>query len=436
MTDAAADLAICIPTRNRARFLRDCLRHLAGFTRLRLEVVVTDNASDDGTAEVARAFDNGPFARFTYHRHERDVGMTRNMDAALRLAAAPYLWVLSDDDIAYESGLVFLLERLEQFPSAVAACGRYDAVASTVVGADPFRVPIKMGLMPRGRIESLAEYIFVTDGHPVMRREAYQRHCGMEEKGFGLLPLYARLLNHGDILFIESSIIAHLSNPESLSSRLPDPWFVDFVTGDIELAMASMEQPVGQAVASHVRRAVLGLVYLNAARFARIRGDLLLMRHFLQRSKAIETAGNALLVHWESAFLVATAVQRLARQLGDVGARRVSVEDTAPMRLVAAHLQAALPGAKCELHRRRNDAGDRHDARVTWAQGGTEGGGAGPHFAFLDIVGWCRVTAFPVSVGIGADGRLAIAHAAPEAAELLRRVPREFSVMMEDYGTA
>lgn len=433
MTEAAADLAICIPTRNRARFLRDCLRHLAGFTRLRLEVVVTDNASEDGTAEVARAFDNGTFARFTYHRHGQDVGMTRNMDAALRLAAAPYLWVLSDDDIAYESGLAFLLERLEQFPSAVAACGRYDAVASTVVGSDPFRVPSKMGLVPRGRIESLAEYIFITDGHPVMRREAYQRHCGMEEKGFGLLPLYARLLDHGDILFIESSIIAHLSNPDSLSSRLPEPWFVDFVTGDIEVAMASMEQPVGQAVVSHVRRAVLGLVYLNAARFARIRGDLLLMRHFLQRSKALEMAGNDLLAHWESAFLVATAVQRLARQLGDLGARRVILEDSAPMRLVAAQLQAALPGAKCELRLQPGDAGDPHEASVTWAPSGLDR--AGPRFAFLDVVGWCRVTAFPMSVGIGADGRLAIAYAAPEAAELLRRVPRSFSVMMENYGT-
>jgi len=432
MPDAAADLAICIPTRNRARFLRDCLRHLAGFTRLRLEVVVTDNASEDDTAAVARAFDNGSFARFTYHRHERDVGMTRNMDAALRLAAAPYLWVLSDDDIAYEGGLVFLLERLEQFPSAVAACGRYDAVASTAVGSDPFRVPSKMGLVPRGRIESLAEYIFITDGHPVMRREAYQRHCGMEEKGFGLLPLYARLLNHGDILFIESSIIAHLSNPDSLSSRLPEPWFIDYVAGDVELAMASMAQPVGEAVASHVRRAVMGLVYLNAARFARIRGDLVLMRHFLQRCKAIEMAGSDLLVHWEAAFLVATAIQRLARQLADTGAQRVFLEDTAPMRLVAAQLQAALPAAKCELRRAGDAAGDRPDARVGWEQ--AEGGASAPSFAFLDVLGWCRVTAFPVSVGVGADGKLAMTYAAPEAAALLRSVPRSFSVMMENYG--
>lgn len=433
MTEGGADLAICIPTRNRARFLRDCLRHLAGFTRIRLEVVVTDNASEDDTAKVAREFDDGRFARFTYHRHARDVGMTRNMDAALRLATAPCLWVLSDDDIAYEGALVFLLERLAQFPSAVAACGRYDAVASTAVGSDPFRAPDKMGLVPRGNVMSLAETIFITDGHPVMRREAYQRHCGMEDLGFGLLPLYARLLNHGDILFIESSIIAHLSNPDSLSSRLPEPWFIDYVTGDIEVAMASVEPPAGPAVVAHVRRAVLGLVYVNAARFARIRGDLLLMRHFLQRARALEIAGNDLLVHWEAAFLLDTAIQRLARQLGDLGAKRVVLEDVPAMRPVAARLQAALPDAKLEWRRAGDAAGARPDAWVGWAQ--AEGGAGAARFAFLDILGWCRVTAYPVSVGIGADGKLALAHAAPEAQELLRRVPRNFSVMMQNYGT-
>jgi len=147
----SAELSICIPTRNRAPFLQKCLSHLKGFSRLRLEVIVSDNASEDATPNVARGFEKGAFERFLYHRHREDVGVARNMDAALRLAGAPYVWILSDDDIAYEGALVFLRQLLERTPAAVAACGGYASVRAMNVGADRFQAPASGGGDREGR---------------------------------------------------------------------------------------------------------------------------------------------------------------------------------------------------------------------------------------------------------------------------------------------
>ena len=47
-----AKLSICIPTRNRAAELGRHLAHIATFQRFNYEVVVSDNASDDGTKAV------------------------------------------------------------------------------------------------------------------------------------------------------------------------------------------------------------------------------------------------------------------------------------------------------------------------------------------------------------------------------------------------
>lgn len=50
-----ASISIVVPSRNDAEILRGCLDSLAAQTRPPDEVIVVDNASDDDTAEVARA---------------------------------------------------------------------------------------------------------------------------------------------------------------------------------------------------------------------------------------------------------------------------------------------------------------------------------------------------------------------------------------------
>jgi hypothetical protein len=436
----SAQLSICIPTRNRAALLRNCLSHLKGFRKLGLEVIVFDNASDDDTRKVVRDFQKGAFARFVYHRHAENIGPARNMDAALRLATAPYAWVLSDDDIAYEEALLFMVGCLESSASVVAVCGGYDSGDRMNVGFDNFKAPELVAVIGKGDIEKLAANVLVTDGHPVMRREIFQRHCRMEERGFGLFPLYGRLLRYGDVVHVNAPVMGHLRNPDSLTTNLTEPWFIDYVNGDIELALAGAEREIPLAVLEGAKNPVQGTLYLHAARMARIQGDALLMRHFLLRAKAVHKMDEASLMHWEAAFLIDAAMQRTAQMLRDVGAKRVFVEDHPTLGKIAAQL--ALMRPELDWRARRPDpraAGEPHDVRMYWsadAAADRPAGDASPAFSFMGIVDGCRVTRSPISIESGEDGSCGVRYLEPEAAELLAGSPRLFQILMEDYGVA
>jgi hypothetical protein len=422
----SAEFGICIPTRNRAPFLQKCLTHLKGFTRLRLEVIVSDNASDDATARIARGFEKGAFERFLYHRHAQDVGVARNMDAALRLATAPYIWILSDDDIVYERALVFLRDLLERTPGAVAACGSYGGVQGMNVGIDLFEAPSSVVVIGKGNLQLLAENVMVADGYPVMRREIFQRHCRLEERGFGLLPLYGRLLRYGDLLYAHANIMEHLANADSLSARFSEPWALDSYSADIELAMSGAAEPVPLAAVDRAKNAAQGAMYLQAVRIARMQAEPLLMRHFLLRAKAVHQTDMETLVHWESAFLLDAAVQRLALVLRDMGARKVLLEDAPVLRALAEALESALPGVACRLGA-PGEADARQQVSVRWS--------AQEGLSFLDVVDWCRVTDFPIRLAVDGSGNATIDYEEPRARRMLEQVPAAFSLMMTDYKT-
>ena len=421
----SAELSICIFTRNRAPFLQKCLSHLKGFSRLRLEVIVSDNASEDATPKVARAFEKGVFERFYYHRHRENVGVARNTDTALRLGTAPYLWCLSDDDVAYESALVFLRDLLARTPTAIAACGGYASVRSMQVGSDRFQAPSSMLVIGKSDLTTLAQNVMVADGHPLMRRQDFQKHCRLEERGFGLLPLYGRLLRYGDVHYTDAPIMEHLTNPDSLSTRMTEPWFIDNYGADIELAMAGASRPVPLAAVDRAKNIAQGTIYLNAARMARMQGDPLLMRHFLLRAKAIHQIDAATLVHWESTFLLEAAGRRLAQVLEELGAKKILVEDLPLLRAIAAQLEAAVPDADWRFGLPAKASPDPREVQVRWS------GGEG--LVFLEVVDWCRVTDFPIR--LAPEGSAQIEFADPVAARMLEETPRGFALMMEDYRT-
>ncbi|MER7072454.1 glycosyltransferase family A protein [Terrabacter sp. NPDC000476] len=96
-------ISVVVPTRNSARTLRACLTSLRHQTHPDVEVVVVDNASTDGTAEIAReladtAVDRGP---------ERSA--QRNHGAALSTGEV-VLFV--DSDMVLEPGVVAEVEAL------------------------------------------------------------------------------------------------------------------------------------------------------------------------------------------------------------------------------------------------------------------------------------------------------------------------------------
>lgn len=105
-------LSLCIPTYNRAPQLRQLLDSVARQTghTLELEVVISDNASDDDTFSVINAFTQAGMS-IVYKRLPENLGFDRNMLHVVTLASADYCWLFGSDDIL-EEGALARIERL------------------------------------------------------------------------------------------------------------------------------------------------------------------------------------------------------------------------------------------------------------------------------------------------------------------------------------
>jgi glycosyltransferase involved in cell wall biosynthesis len=90
-------ITIVIPTYNRADLLRRALRSIARQQQKPDQVIISDNASTDHTAEVVKEFLKiGMDIRYT--KHSTNIGMLKNWQSGISLVETEYFLVLADDD--------------------------------------------------------------------------------------------------------------------------------------------------------------------------------------------------------------------------------------------------------------------------------------------------------------------------------------------------
>jgi abequosyltransferase len=107
-------LTIAIPTHGRASFLRELLVSLQPQLKdqPKVELLISDNASPDETAEVVREFErNGLELR--YLQNEINIGPDANFVQCYEQAAGRYVWVFGDDDLLLDGGLATVVNLLE-----------------------------------------------------------------------------------------------------------------------------------------------------------------------------------------------------------------------------------------------------------------------------------------------------------------------------------
>ena len=88
-------VSIAIPTYNRIFYLRKAIQCALAQTYPHIEVIVSDNASSDGTADYVSSL---PDPRLVFFRQQTNLGMAGNWDACLERATGELFLLLSDDD--------------------------------------------------------------------------------------------------------------------------------------------------------------------------------------------------------------------------------------------------------------------------------------------------------------------------------------------------
>lgn len=109
-------LSICIPTYNRAHYLRECLDSIVcqfddATVYKQVEVIVSDNASEDDTGNLVREYQE-KFGNIHYYRNEKNVLFDLNVVNAVEKASGTYCWYMGDDDAICSGGIKLIVDFL------------------------------------------------------------------------------------------------------------------------------------------------------------------------------------------------------------------------------------------------------------------------------------------------------------------------------------
>jgi glycosyltransferase involved in cell wall biosynthesis len=91
-------VSIGLPVCNGERYLAKSFESLLGQTFTDLEIVVCDNTSTDGTADIARSFASRD-SRVRYIRNPVNIGANRNYNLSMKLSRGDYFKLGADDDL-------------------------------------------------------------------------------------------------------------------------------------------------------------------------------------------------------------------------------------------------------------------------------------------------------------------------------------------------
>ena len=111
-------MSVVVVSRNRAALLRRCLESLEKSEgRETLQIVVVDNGSSDGSAQLDTDFPQAQFIRLP-----KNFGLTKAMNIGWRAADAEYVFFLHDDTEVEPGAAIRLAGTLDANPLAAAAC--------------------------------------------------------------------------------------------------------------------------------------------------------------------------------------------------------------------------------------------------------------------------------------------------------------------------
>jgi glycosyltransferase involved in cell wall biosynthesis len=115
---SAPTVTVALPVYNGETYLAEALDGLLGQTYTDFELVISDNASTDGTAEICRRYaERDP--RIRYVRQPANVGAVPNHNLLLPLARGRYFKWVGHDDLYEPRLLERVVEAIEAHPEAV-----------------------------------------------------------------------------------------------------------------------------------------------------------------------------------------------------------------------------------------------------------------------------------------------------------------------------
>lgn len=122
-------VSVVVPVYNGAAFIDATMQSILAQTFSDFELLVSDNASTDGTWEALQRYTVDPRVRLT--RHASTVAAPVNFNTVTRLATGEFIKAVCADDVLYPDNLAVQLTELTAHPSAIIAVSSRDVIDAT-----------------------------------------------------------------------------------------------------------------------------------------------------------------------------------------------------------------------------------------------------------------------------------------------------------------
>lgn len=202
-------VSICIPTFNKSSLLEIAVRSALDQGYPNIEIVVTDNASTDGTVEcvgcLQKSHPNG--GRIRYFSNSSNIGMTGNFRRAFELSSGEYITFLCDDDYLYPNAVIRTVNALESDLRSSFVFGNIEYIGDRS-GKTAYSFPAILtgDKYLRKSLKEAKNLTFLTGS---MFRRSVGQTIGISDLFFFDWYLWLQLALRGDVLFISHLLGVH-----------------------------------------------------------------------------------------------------------------------------------------------------------------------------------------------------------------------------------
>lgn len=230
MNAPAPRVSVVIPVFNCDRYLGAALGSVLAQTGVDFDVLVSDNASTDRTAEIVRSFGD---ERVRYLYSTENVGAVPNWNAGMAQATGEYVKLFHADDLLYDGCLAKQAAVLDANPGVALMCGPHDIIdeRGRRVMTRGLRRPGVIGGREAVRMMARRGTNLIGEPSGVMMRTSAYRAAGpfTESARYVVdLEMWVRLLLEGDLYVMAETLSAYRIQRGSWSNDLAASQTGDF----------------------------------------------------------------------------------------------------------------------------------------------------------------------------------------------------------------
>ena len=230
-------VSIAVPTRNRASSLRKSLETIRAQDYSPIEILVSDNCSEDDTEQVCREV-MAADPRMRYVRHEKNIGLHANHNFCMDASRGEYLCIFHDHDTRALHIVSEYVEFFAKHPRVGVVCSDWDLIddGGRQLGVRDHHVQeVTPGLEYIDRTMKSGRTSIGIPGAMVRRSALGEARFGADAPiGFGDFPLWFRVAETWDVGHISRRLWSWRQNRESHSART-----IESISHDYEANLGS-----------------------------------------------------------------------------------------------------------------------------------------------------------------------------------------------------